>query len=254
MPTVSRQQAFELDPESYDALVDWPRRLAREQGFYRRLLDAVAARRVLDVACGTGRHALLLHSWGLEVEGADILPSMIDFCRARHGQTPTLRWVVRSFTERAAAGQFDAVLCVGNSLATACDLATARQALAAMLAALRPGGVAIVHVLNLARLRPGPVTWQKCRPVRRGGQDHVLLKGVHRAGEQGYVEFVDITLTGGEPAAEFHAAALLPLSAEWLRDAALAAGGRNVQLYGGYGNEPCSATESTDLILVCERG
>jgi hypothetical protein len=53
-----------------DELIDWPKRLASEAPFYRGLFDRVGVRRLVDVACGTRRHAALFHSWGLQVQAA----------------------------------------------------------------------------------------------------------------------------------------------------------------------------------------
>ena len=44
----------EIDVELYDALVDWPKRLANEEPFYRQLFERYNVKSVLDVACGTG--------------------------------------------------------------------------------------------------------------------------------------------------------------------------------------------------------
>ena len=48
---------------NYDRFVNWPGRLAAELPFIERQLQAVEARRVLDAACGTGRHARLCDCW-----------------------------------------------------------------------------------------------------------------------------------------------------------------------------------------------
>ena len=148
----------------YDAMIDWPKRLAHEGPFYRRLFERIDAHSVVDVACGTGRHAAMFHSWGLRVEAADISPAMIDRAKAAFGQPSGLRWVVRGFDEPVTpAGGFDAAVCVGNSLALAPDQATAEKAIRQMLAAVRPGGVLVVQLLNLWRLPDGPCVWQKCQ-------------------------------------------------------------------------------------------
>ena len=89
-----------------------------------------------------------------------------------------------------AAEPFDAVLCVGNSLALAADAAAVRRALGHMLAAVRPGGAMVVHLLNLWRLPDGPCVWQKRRRATLPQGEVLIVKGVHRAGVRGYVEFV----------------------------------------------------------------
>ena len=166
----------------YDAMVDWPRRLASEEPFYRRCFQRVGAASVADVACGTGHHAAMFHSWNLRVEGSDLSPRMIDRARSVFGEPEGLRWVVRGFEQPfEAAASWDAVVCVGNSLALAADAAAARHALSQMLAALRDGGVLVLGVLNLWRLADGPCLWQKCRRATLPQGEAWIIKGVHRA-------------------------------------------------------------------------
>ncbi|MGE5610708.1 MAG: class I SAM-dependent DNA methyltransferase, partial [Bacillota bacterium] len=134
----------------FEAMIDWPKRLANERGFFRWLFDRIGATRVLDAACGTGHHAAMFNSWQLRVEGADLSPAMIDRCQKQFGQSSTLRWVVRGFDQPVEEpGSFDAAICIGNSLALAPDLATVSTAVGQMLAAVRSGGAVCVHVVNL---------------------------------------------------------------------------------------------------------
>ena len=80
-PTLSREDReqglsmanlFQDLTDVYEAMIDWPKRLAREEPFYRRWFERCGARSVLDVACGTGHHGAMFHRWGLRVEGADL--------------------------------------------------------------------------------------------------------------------------------------------------------------------------------------
>ena len=75
------EDVFSDVADIYEAMIDWQKRLASEGPFYRRLFDRVGVHSVLDVACGTGRHAAMFHSWGLRVEGADISANMIERAR-----------------------------------------------------------------------------------------------------------------------------------------------------------------------------
>ena len=131
---------FDDFADAYEAMIDWPKRLAHEEPFYRRLFDRLGAGSVIDVACGTGHHAAMFHSWGLRVEGADLSPAMIDRAKANFGQPQGLNWTVRGFDEpvepvtaskgtvpfslgrklgQSPAESFDAAVCIGNSLALA---------------------------------------------------------------------------------------------------------------------------------------
>jgi SAM-dependent methyltransferase len=242
---------FDDDPMRYEVLVNWPRRLAHEEPFYRRWFESAGVSRVLDVACGTGHHAELFRLWELEVEGADASEAMIAHCRDRLGESDRLHWVVRSYDQPCdRAGSFDAAICVGNSLALAGNMPTIERAVAAMLAALRPGGLCVIHVLNLWRLAEGPTYWQKHLRVSDERGDRIILKGVHRVGARGFVEFGEFDLEGK---GQFDSSTILAIEPEDLKAMAEAAGGCEIQLFGGYGDEPYDRTTSVDLILVCRR-
>ena len=96
----------------YEAMIDWPKRLAHEEPFYRRLFEDVGARRVIDVACGTGvvaRQALARVGTGGQVVGLDMNPNMLMMARRR---APSVAWhegnaMALPFPDHA----FDVVVC-----------------------------------------------------------------------------------------------------------------------------------------------
>jgi SAM-dependent methyltransferase len=237
----------------YDALIDWPKRLANEEPFYRELFGRSGVRRVLDAACGTGRHAALFHSWGCHVEGADLSPGMIERCRQQFGESDSLRWIVRAFDEPVAPPPFDAVICVGNSLALAPDTATVARAVEQMLRATRAGGVCVLQVLNLWHLPDGPCVWQKCKSAHIGDGEHLLVKGVHRAGSRGYVDLVDLTVTPSGATPRYDSATFLGLETAELTSVACSAGARAVQCYGSFQRAPYDRVRSQDLLAVLEK-
>lgn len=237
----------------YEAMIDWPKRLAHEEPFYRRLFAQSGVRSVLDAACGTGRHAAMLHGWGLRVEGADISPGMIQRAQAIFGQPDGLRWTVRGFDQPVQPAEpFDAALCVGNSLALAPDRVTVRRAVAQMLAAVRPGGPVVLHVLNLWRLPDGPCVWQKCLRTQLAQGDVLIVKGVHRCGPQGYVELVVAAAADGA-ILKTDSVPFLGLEAADLAEMARGAGASTVECFGGYHDQPYDRHQGVDLVVLARK-
>ena len=237
----------------YEAMIDWDKRLANEAPFYRRLFERLGVRSVADVACGAGRHAAMFHSWGLRVEGADISPNMIERARTNFGEPPGLRWVVRGFDQPISPeAPFDAAICVGNSLALAPDMATAERAVQEMLKAVRGGGVAVLHVLNLWRLPDGPCHWQKCQRAKLTRGDVLITKGVHRSGSSGYMELIVATLDATTQM-QSESVPFLGIEAQELEGIARQAVASSVQLFGDYKNQRYDREDSVDLIMVARK-
>ncbi len=245
--------SFDDLTDVYEAMIDWPKRLANEEPLYRRLFEEINARGVVDVACGTGRHAAMLHSWGLRVEGSDISPSMIQRAAAHFGEPPGLRWVVRGFDQPIVSTEpCDVAMCVGNSLALAPDPATVQRAIRQMLGAVREGGAVVVHVLNLWRLSDGPCMWQKCKRATLPQGEVLIVKGVHRCGRQGFVDLI-VTSLEGDVAMHTQSVRFLGMEAEQFDQMARAAGATEVLFFGGYQDQPYDRQASTDLVMVAKK-
>jgi len=246
--------AFEIEPELYEAMVDWPRRLEREGPFFRAVFDAVKVRRLLDLACGTGNHAAMFASWGLQVTGMDSSPSMIDHCRRRHGTTDRLRWQRGALeTLHEVRQTFDAVTCIGNSLSLLGDAAAVESVIRGIGRIVEKGGVCIVQVLNLHRLADGPIVWQKACRVSVGDADHVVVKGVHRSGPQGFVDVAALELAGSHVNSRCSSTPLLALEAGAMRRGFESAGFPFVECFGSYERSPFVTGASTDLIVSARK-
>jgi SAM-dependent methyltransferase len=118
--------------------------------------------RVLDLACGSGEHAIRLAQRGLEVLGVDIAPSLIAHCRQQAADrgAVTAQFEVGDMRELAYEGKFDAVLLLSGSFGFFDD-ATNADVLARMAHALKPAGRLLIDVFDPAQMvvRPPRRTW-----------------------------------------------------------------------------------------------
>ncbi|MEX0777873.1 MAG: class I SAM-dependent methyltransferase [Phycisphaeraceae bacterium] len=237
----------------FESIIDWRKRLAHETPFYRHLFERFGIKRVVDVACGTGHHAAMFHSWGLQVQGADLSPNMIARARATYGQPPGLAWVVRGFDQPIELDDtFDAAVCVGNSLALAPNRATAQEAVRCMLAAVRRGGVAVVHVLNVWALPDGPCVWQKAVHTTLPEGPALIVKGVHRCAGSAYVELLVCSLDG-QVKMRSTSVPFLALEEADLEQVMRESGCHRIYALGGYQDQPFDRAKSIDLVLVAEK-
>ncbi len=246
---------FRERPDLYDAMIDWSARLGRELPFYDQIFAATQAKRLLDVACGTGRHAAAFGERGLIVEGADASPAMIEYCRKTHGESEKLRWAVRPFDQPVPGEEpFDVAVCKGNSLALASNHAAVGEAISAMMDALRPGGLCVIGLLNLRRIPAGPVHWQKKQRLALDGEHILLLKGIHRHADGACLETVTIRENSHPPNIDTHASPLLMLEEDALKTLLRACGSDRIETFGSHAREAYDPGHSPDLILVARKG
>lgn len=151
----------------YDRFVDWPKRLAREEPFFRRVFAEHGVRRVIDVGTGSGMPAIAWAGWGLDVVGVDPDAAMLAQAEANRIEAServaavggSIRFLTGAFGDLGGLGLgvADAVTCTGNALPHVAGQAALLPALRDFAAVLRPGGVLVLHLLNHDRLLAGKV-------------------------------------------------------------------------------------------------
>ncbi len=152
----------------------------------RSWTDAILARwslphgaRLLDLACGRGRHARFFAEAGLEVVGVDISEASIAEARMA---APQARFVVHDMRQVLEPEAFDAACCLFTSLGYFEDFEDDRAVFRAAFAALRPGGRFVVDFMNSALVIRDLVPEERLRKegvdftLRRSCRDQVLVK------------------------------------------------------------------------------
>jgi glycine/sarcosine N-methyltransferase len=242
----------------YDRFVDWPGRLAYEMPFLQAQLKAAGVRRILDAACGTGQHAIALAQTGFEVAGADVSAGMIARARANAqvAQVPA-RFEQAGFGELEMTfgkGQFDAVLCLGNSLPHALSAEQVTAALADFAACLKPGGLVIIQNRNFDAVMTGHQRWMEPQSAREDGVEWLFLR-FYDFEADGTLTFNILTLKREGQGAWSQSAwrtSLRPLLAEELQVALTRVGFTAAMFYGDMQSMPFEAGTSGNLI-ACAR-
>ncbi len=147
--------AYEAVAAGYDLLTEgyaydrWGRELEA-----LAVAHGLRGRRLLDVACGTGKSFEWFLEQGYDVCATDVSPAMVAIARAKAGGRA--RCSVADMRALPAAGAFDLVTCLGDALNHLPDLAEVGRALAAIAVALAPGGLAVLDLNTLAAYREVP--------------------------------------------------------------------------------------------------
>ncbi|MEV6231972.1 methyltransferase domain-containing protein [Saccharopolyspora shandongensis] len=138
--------------EKWDELIDWKKRYQSEGSFFIDQLKARGVRSVLDVATGTGFHSVRLLEEGFDAVSADGSPQMLakafsngltyggHILRVVHADW---RWL-----NRDVHGEYDAIICLGNSFTHLFSERDRRKALAEFYAMLKHDGVLIIDQRN----------------------------------------------------------------------------------------------------------
>ena len=137
----------------WDELIDWQRRAEAENNFFQDILKGHGVETVLDIACGTGFHSVILKADGFQVTAADGAPNMLVQTRqnAQRLGIDDLRIVEAEWTrlgESFAGEQFDAVICLGNAFTHLFDEGDRIKALSEMYKLLTRDGIAIIDQRN----------------------------------------------------------------------------------------------------------
>jgi SAM-dependent methyltransferase len=151
-PLAAREYDLAAGYQLWSATYDAPLRLfPLEEPPVRRLLGALPPGRILDAACGTGRHSAWLAARGHEVVGIDVSPDMLAKARAK---IPDGRFELGEVTSLPLPDvSVDAVLC---ALALV-HVAELSAAIAEFARVVRPGGSVIVSDVHPFLVKLG---WQ----------------------------------------------------------------------------------------------
>lgn len=249
---------YEAFSEDYDRFVNWEARLALELPFLEDALRSVGAHRVLDAACGTGRHAVALAQRGYEVVGADLSPEMVARARA-HAESAgvPVRFEVAGFGALAPAvgSRFDALLCLGNSLPHLLTEEDLRTALADFAACLRPGGVLVLQNLNYDRILARREAWLSPQAHRKGEDEWLFLRH-YEFDPDGLLTFQVVVLQrhgAGEWNQRVLATRLRPWRAHELVQALERAGFHRLQSWGNLQGAPFDPEGSGNLVVTALR-
>ena len=235
-----------FDSDHYHAL--YAHRDDREAaGFIDRLISRGhlgAGVSVLDLGCGTGRHAKYLASRGFDVTGLDL--SAESLRRAKTHEGPTLRFVRQDMRQPFGTNTFDRVLSLFTSFGYFDDPADHVTVLHNIATALRPGGMVVLDYLNSVYVdrhlraddvsRHGAVMY---RVSRWTDADHIFKRiGIKDGASRMPLEYTE---------------RVAKLTVEDFRFMFAVCDMRIVATYGDYGLTPFDPQTSPRLILVASK-
>jgi len=221
-----------------------------------RELAGMEVREILDVACGTGRHAIPLSKKGYTVTGGDRSQAMLtvleEKVRRANIEIPVIKCDMKDIEFRE---EFDAIICMYTSFNYLLTDQDIERALAAFHRALRPGGIAILDLMN-------PIFYiGKFREItvehHQEGQMCIQRTFKHTLDEVRSLWYQDEFVVSDDwnsvsTCREIHTMRMLtyPEISHFIRDAQFV----DIKCYGNFTDLVEAEDKAERLILVCRRG
>ncbi len=129
------------------------------EGFIGNLVDKMElpqGSRVLDLACGKGRHSVTLFTHGYKVLGVDLSPQSIDY--AEYMSNEHLQFQVHDMREVILGEKFDAVFNLFTSFGYFDSSEDNKQVLQSVHQMLNPDGLLLIDFMNASKVVENLVT------------------------------------------------------------------------------------------------
>jgi len=241
--------------DSYDTMIAWEPRLRNELPFFRKVFAEIQARRVLDMACGTGQHAIAFAKEGYAVTAVDLSLPMIEQARANAVKAGVdVHLAVAGFGQaRRLIGQgFDAVTCLGNSLPHLIKRLELVAFLKDMRAVLRPGGILVIQNRNYDRVWARKIRFMPVDARVIGGREALFLRFMDFHRKTLTFNILQLFKEDTRWQCRVDSTRLRPIFRRELEEDLRKAGFRNMTFYGDYQSDEWRE-EAEDTIALAWR-
>ena len=182
------REVYDEFSKDYDRFVNWQTRLAFEIPFlqkYLRLIETHLERRarILDMACGSGMHAIELAKLGFITSGADLSPKMVEKAAENaHAAGVKVNFRESSFGNLRAdlmdqpEFPYDMITCLGNALPHLLSTELIQTTLWDMANCLNSGGYLIFQNRNFDAVLAQKERWIQPQGRIEGNKEWVFLR------------------------------------------------------------------------------
>jgi SAM-dependent methyltransferase len=205
-------------------------------------LNLKQRKKLLDIACGKGRHATYFNSLGFDVVGVDLSPNSI--ISAKENENATLQFVIHDMLEVYQKDIFDVATNLFTSFGYFEKDEDEQKAISAMASNLKIGGILIIDFMNVKKVITN-LLFSEQKTI-----DGIVFN-INRKVEEGYI-IKDIAITDGTEKQQFQEKVKALTLADFY-NLISKAGLKTIDIFGNYKLDDFNATTSDRLILICKK-
>jgi ubiquinone/menaquinone biosynthesis C-methylase UbiE len=198
--------------------------------------------KLLDIACGKGRHAIYFNKKGMDVLGIDLSQSSIN--SAKKDEHETLQFAVHDMREVFQKNSFDIVTNLFTSFGYFEEDEDEQKAINAMTLNLKQEGILIIDFMNVKKVI------KNLRNSEKKTVDGITFN-INRSIKNNYI-IKDIAFANNGKNHQFQEkvkALTLTDFSNFISNAGL----KIIDIFGNYKLEDFNATSSDRLILICKK-
>jgi ubiquinone/menaquinone biosynthesis C-methylase UbiE len=156
--------------EFYDLIYQWVDYETEVKTLTKLLAEHCMAKptNILDIACGTGNHALILSQRGYDVTGLDLSEEMINVAKRKTAKANLdIDFVVQDMRNIHLDRKYDCAICMFTAFPYLLTYDDIKKALTSVKKHLVKGGVFLFDFVNISGLKPMPYkSWTKVQDQR----------------------------------------------------------------------------------------
>jgi len=198
--------------------------------------------KLIDIACGKGRHAKYFNKKGMDVVGVDLSQNSIN--TAKKDENKNLQFSVHDMRENYQENSFDVVTNLFTSFGYFEDNKDEQKAINAMASNLKKEGILIIDFMNAKKVIANLVLNEQ-KTINN------IQFDITRQVKDGYI-LKDIRITDGEEQQQFQEkvkAITLADYSEFITNAGL----KIIDIFGNYKLDNFDEEISDRLILICKK-
>ena len=207
-------------------------------------LNLVTPSKLIDIACGKGRHATYFNTKGFDVTGVDLSQNSIEHAIRQSIKKKNLSFKVHDMRELYKANHFDVATNLFTSFGYFEDETDEQKAINSISQSLKANGLLIIDFMNVNKVVDNLVVKEQkiiqsiTFNIKRKVEDHYIIK--------------DIEILDSNKKYEFQEK-VKALNLDHFTTFVNEAGLKIIDIFGNYSLDRFDTKKSNRLILICKK-